>query len=492
VFESGQFRDHVSTANGLPVREVLSVAQLSDGAIVVGTAAGGAIYAAATRPVPGDVEFQPMVKPEFIEGRAITAIAESAGGVVALGMKDAVALWHRRDIRDTVAPDTLTKTTSNEKGIVHVAFAGRDPWNRTSDDSFEFSWRVDGGEWTDFSSKAYAEVNGLSLGSHELEVRARDLWGNVDPSPAQHLIEAIGPFYRQTWFQLIALLAASIAIVPSLVLAHKHRQLVIAKDLVDSTTRDLSRALRDLTRANERLAELDHLKSEFVSNVTHDLKTPLTSILGLVDNMLDGIGGEPSEKHRSYLERIRKSSERLKKMIEDILDLSRIEAGAIMLSPTSFDLAELMNEVAESLLPLVEKKNIKLCVESKSNSTEMTADRDRITQILVNLVGNAIKFTPGGGKIKIVGEIKRTGAAMIMVEDTGPGIDESMQTAIFDRFRTISGANRGAAESTGLGLAITKSLVELHGGKIWVENAAAGGCRIIGELPAPQTKREAL
>src|SRR5262245_57147841 len=146
------------------------------------------------------------------------------------------------------------------------------------------------------------------------------------------------------------------------------------------------------------------MKSDFVSNVSHELRTPLTAIKGSVDNMLDGITGSLNEKQTRYLTRIKSNADRLARLINDLLDLSRIEAGKIDLRPTNLSLVTLIREVAESLRPVAADKLINLEVLSRDASVNAWADRDKVTQVLMNLIGNAVKFTPQQGKVTVAVE----------------------------------------------------------------------------------------
>ena len=248
------------------------------------------------------------------------------------------------------------------------------------------------------------------------------------------------------------------------------------------------RVAKDITekrRYEQRLKELDQLKSDFVSNVSHELRTPLTAIKGSVDNMLDGLTGDLNEKQSRYLVRVKSNADRLARLINDLLDLSRIEAG-IKLKRTNLGLVTMAREIAESLRPLAAEKLISLEIESGDNSVTAWADPDRISEILMNLLGNAIKFSPAHGTVTL--SIERNGDqwAKVSVADTGPGIPSDEAKRIFDKFYQVSQPEQQKAMGTGLGLVIAKTLVELHGGKIWLESEAGRGSTFCFTLPAEQ------
>jgi len=246
----------------------------------------------------------------------------------------------------------------------------------------------------------------------------------------------------------------------------------------------LAKDITEKKRYEQRLRELDKMKSDFVSNVSHELRTPLTAIKGSVDNMLDGITGQLNEKQIRYLARIKSNADRLARLINDILDLSRIEAGKIDLKPTVLPLVALAKEVTESLRAVAVEKLIVLEVASADTSVAAWADRDKITQVLVNLIGNALKFTPPHGHVSVA--IDRNGDEWVKVSvaDTGPGIPPEEASRIFDKFYQI--AKVGKARGTGLGLAISKALVEMHGGEISVHCNADRGSTFSFTLPAQQ------
>jgi len=243
----------------------------------------------------------------------------------------------------------------------------------------------------------------------------------------------------------------------------------------------LNRLNQELQEANSRLQEMDQLKSDFVSNVSHDLRLPLTSIKGSIDNMLDGITGNLSEKQTRYLRRIQGNANRLSRLINDLLDLSRIEAGRLEIHPVNLSIGQVARDVLETVQPLAAEKGISLSLSEEEEALSVHADPDRVHQILTNLVGNALKFTSEGGEVEVGiardGELARTS-----VQDTGEGIPPDKLVTIFDKFEQTSGSS-GEREGAGLGLSIARSLVELQGGRIWVESELGKGSTFYFTLP---------
>jgi signal transduction histidine kinase len=246
---------------------------------------------------------------------------------------------------------------------------------------------------------------------------------------------------------------------------------------------------QELMIANERLKELDKMKSLFLSNVSHELRTPLTAIGGLVDNMIDGLTGPLNGKQTRYMTGIKDSTERLARLIRDLLDLSVIETGKSELKPARFSLRSLIHEVVETLKPLAVEKGISVEIARTNGDATAWADRDKITQVLTNLIVNAVKFSPAGGSLKLgMAPANDGGLLEVSVSDTGPGIPPAEVERIFHEFYQISQPGREKTLGVGLGLAISKKLVEMHGGKIRVESVPGEGSTFFFTLPAWQPR----
>ena len=238
----------------------------------------------------------------------------------------------------------------------------------------------------------------------------------------------------------------------------------------------------ELQAANEKLKELDHLKSTFVSVVSHELRTPMTSIKGYVENLLDGLAGALTDKQTHSLERVKHNIDRLTRMINELLDLSKIEAGRLELNLSPVALSEIAEEIVESYQTAARAKSIVLQVIPHPDLPMVMGDPDKLNRILINLVHNAIKFTPQGGEICVEAQMRGHGHVEMAVTDSGKGIPPHELNKVFDKFYWSDSApveSRGA----GLGLAIAKNLVELHGGTIQVESALGEGSRFSFTIP---------
>ncbi len=224
------------------------------------------------------------------------------------------------------------------------------------------------------------------------------------------------------------------------------------------------------------------MKSEFVSQVSHDLRTPLTVIKGYIDNLQDGIIGDLTEKQKEYLGRISKNADKLTRLINDLLDTSRIESGRLKLKLGPLSLYDLITNIIEDLRPVATAKNLEIIVENPGEEGWVRGDQEKLEQVIRNLLENAIKFTHPGGHVTITLQ-KDQRAFKVSIRDTGIGIPSEEHERIFDRFYRIEQDCATAAKGTGLGLFIAKTLVELHGGRIWVTSEVGKGSEFSFTLP---------
>lgn len=228
--------------------------------------------------------------------------------------------------------------------------------------------------------------------------------------------------------------------------------------------------------------KLEKMKNDFISNVSHELRTPLTSIKGSIDNLLDGIAGHLNDAQREYLTIINAESNRLVRLIDDLLDLNKLEARSLKLLPEDIEYISLVAQVVYSLKELAYEKGLSLAMEWPTAEIALAADRDRISQVLVNLINNAIKFTERG-EVTVIVENSHNGSVTTRVRDTGIGIPRDEIDKIFDRFYQINRPLVEKSRGAGLGLAISKSLIEMHGGSITVASQEGVGSEFSFTLP---------
>ena len=247
-----------------------------------------------------------------------------------------------------------------------------------------------------------------------------------------------------------------------------------------------ARYFEELQRAAERLREMDRMKSEFLANMSHELRTPLNSIIGYAEVMLMGIDGEMAPETLEDIQAIYENGQHLLAMINDILDLAKIESGRMTLKMEPVEVEQLLDEVRSSGLGLLRKyhkeNQVELSIEAEANLPLVSGDRIRLNQILNNLLSNAVKFTEHGS-IQ-VRAYRQDDRVCISVKDTGIGIAGDQMEKIFEKFQQVDGSARRRAEGTGLGLAITRYLVEMHGGTVSVHSVEKKGSVFTVSLPA--------
>jgi PAS domain S-box-containing protein len=244
-------------------------------------------------------------------------------------------------------------------------------------------------------------------------------------------------------------------------------------------TRELELRNREVERANQ-------LKSEFLASMSHELRTPLHTVIGFAELLAEEIEGPLNDKQKRFLGHIHKDSMHLLELINDVLDLSKIEAGRLRLHREVFDVGACIEETLASIRPAAAAKSIP--IESDiAVSTAIHADRVRLKQVLYNLLSNAVKFTTERGRIRV--EAHHQGEMVeISVIDTGIGIPKDQQEAIFDKFHQVGATTKGVREGTGLGLAITKALVEEHGGRLSVTSEIGKGSRFTFTIAIGKTE----
>jgi len=251
-----------------------------------------------------------------------------------------------------------------------------------------------------------------------------------------------------------------------------------------------ARLFREIEEKGRELEIASKHKSEFLANMSHELRTPLNAILGYTELIIDKIYGDVPEKIREVLERLQENGRHLLGLINQVLDLSKIEAGRLTLSLNDYSMREVVQTVFSAVEPLAAEKNLALKVTVPSDLEPGKGDEQRIAQVLLNLVGNAIKFTEKG-EVRV--EVTTSdGTFLVSVSDTGPGLSEADQEKIFEEFHQADSSSTREKGGTGLGLSIAKRIIEMHGGRIWVESILGKGSTFRFTLPVcvePQTEQ---
>ena len=233
-----------------------------------------------------------------------------------------------------------------------------------------------------------------------------------------------------------------------------------------------------------KLKQIDKLKSDFFSLMSHELRTPLTTIKEGTNLMIEGLeNGKETGKQKRLLTIISEESNRLINLVNSLLDLSKMEAGMMAYNFIATDISGLINKVSREIEPLAETRNIRIHTDLNNGSPLIKVDRDRMLQVLRNLMGNAVKFTPNGGQVKVSSRPMEEGVN-VSVEDTGAGIPGDNLSTIFNKYEQVTLGGSNKIKGTGLGLSIVKHIIDAHGGKIWVESTLGKGSVFSFVLPA--------
>ena len=266
--------------------------------------------------------------------------------------------------------------------------------------------------------------------------------------------------------------------------AFTEKQIALVKSFADQAVIAIqnARLFKEIQEKSAQLEVANKHKSEFLANMSHELRTPLNAIIGFSEALSDRMFGEVNEKQAEYLGDIHESGRHLLSLINDILDLSKIEAGRMELDVSTFHLPTALGNAMTLIRERAQRHGIELGLEVDQQLAEFSGDERKFKQIMLNLLSNAVKFTPDGGKVQVSAR-KRNGAIEVTVRDTGIGIAPEDQAAVFEEFKQVGRDNMRKAEGTGLGLALTRRFVELHGGAIRLESTPGQGSTFTVALP---------
>jgi len=373
---------------------------------------------------------------------------------------------------DNIPPDTYITFTQDriaQPGNVFISWKSNDPWKLTPDEHMQFSYRLDNDDWSPFTIEKNQIFLDIDDGQHTFQVRARDRDFNIDPSPAKIIFYIIPPTWKQPWF--ILLIVFFISTITFFIFRLIHRNKII-RDLSESKTR-------------------------FFTNISHELLTPLTLISGPIRSLLDSI-----DKKNSWYDKINiisRNSDRLTKLVDQLLTFQKMESGRLVFNPIYSDIIKILGDVAHSFQLFASEKQIDYQINMTIQQLQMYYDRDKIEKILFNLLSNAFKYTQSQGKILFaVSENYNTNSVtielsnktkiqvnqwlMILVKDSGIGIPKDKTDKIFNRFYQVGDSSSNHTIGAGIGLSLTKELVELHYGNIEV-NSDNNGTEFLVKIP---------
>ena len=370
------------------------------------------------------------------------------------------------DRRAPTTEITLVQDQVAPPGNLLVHWKGADAGHVAEDQQIQYSWRLDDEPWSLFSRETAQMLLAVPTGRHRLQVRARDSDMNVESAPATVGFTVLAPVWQRAWFQLT--IAGLLAIIGGLLfyLVRLHERQAVA-----------------IERAHaEQAEELSAARLRFFTNISHEFRTPLTLILGPLEKLLANSPASNPTVNRSMLELMWRNSSRLLDLVNQLLDLRKLDAGAMQLHFGQADVVEFVRSETNAFEPLALEKNIELQFITNAPYQLTQLDHDKLRKILSNLIANAIKYTSPCGSVQVQLMLAEQHLELI-VRDSGVGIPESELELIWDRFYRAASESSKSQTGTGVGLALTKELVELHEGTIEVQSHVGQGSTFRVRLP---------
>lgn len=470
-YNDGKKWKRFTTFNGLASNMVTNILAENDSSVYIASDKGISLF-------DGHQFIPQIIHPELNIQRERGFLRKSDDG--ALWVNQATREWYLYDFKNTDENPTVFKTTFYRKesdppktmisfsdkeisssGNVIITYNGTDFWNQTSAEKLEFSYRLNGGSWSPFTTEKSTVFLDLNPGKYSFEVRSRDIDNNIEPQPAHISFTVLRPVYQRAWFILTILTFLGIILW----------------------------LLIRLYARNKQIHELDQLKLRLFTDISHELKTPLTLISLPLQKLIDK--AKKRGDVESNLELIYNNVQRLNNLVNQVVDFRRIEAGKIQLELSPGDLIAQIRTISNYYLPLAHEKNIRF--EYTCNLRELWAkyDADKLEKIIVNLLSNAFKYTPENEKVELTARIYPPNDKLqIWVSDSGPGIPKDMQQNIFDRFYRLKNEKFSRIPGSGIGLSLVKELVTLHQGTIEVMSDGIHGTCFHMTLPLlPAEKR---
>ncbi len=497
IFDGKTWKNY-STTNGLSSNTIISIDIVSERCILVATENGICRF-------DGETWVRNIFPPELtmdFEGGMLLHDSEGA-----VWINKSSRAWKRRSFKhskrqeglsrnfvayryrfDGTPPETAITFADDEvtsDGNALIKWAGKDYFAQSAEDRLTFSWRLDDGPWSAFGSENHYTFIGLANGRHTLEVRARDLDLNVDPSPAITHFTVLPPVWKQGWF--IALIFAFLIIIG----IYEYR-LIAKKQELEKRNQKIERQRDQLEKMVVQVESLSKARLRFFTNISHELRTPLTLISGPVEQLQQSGDNLSPAEHRRLYGIIERNASRLLKLINQLLEVRRLEQTTPELNLQELNLADYVGDMVRLFENLAEERNIYLDFKPPGTIAPGAVDPDKIEKIVVNLLSNAFKHTPDGGSITVSLEVVNAGAAKlpmlhdqyfkIEVADTGSGIRPEVQEHIFESYYSPE-AGKTDSLSSGIGLAYTKDLLDALHGRIQVESAPGRGSRFSVYFP---------
>ena len=337
-----------------------------------------------------------------------------------------------------------------------------------------FRYRLDpyDATWVDVGNRRTAFYTKVPPGRYTFRVEASDAVGGWYEPGAQLAVRVLPQVWETGQFQWVVAVTMGVLLLVAIRVREMRlrSRAVQLERVVDERTVALRERERELADRNAELQSVDRAKTRFFANVSHELRTPLTLTIGPLEDLRARAAGDPQVER--WLDIALRNARRLLRLVNQILDVAKLEAGAMRLAPRSLDLGPFTRGVVSAFAPVAERKGIVLTVDTVA-SLHGAFDADAVEKILTNLLSNAIKFTPGGGEVLVA--LSRDGElARLLVRDSGPGIPADQIARVFERFYQVDESTTRTQPGTGIGLSLVKELVELHGGRVEVESGSVG------------------
>ncbi len=459
-----------TTFNGLASNMVTNIYIENDSSVYIASDKGISFF-------DGKQFIRQIISPELTILRERGILRKSTDG--ALWINQGTREWYLYDFKNSTEDPSVFKTILYRKenrspkttisfsdheisssGNVIIAYNSVDCWNQTPSSKIQFSHRLNNDEWSPFSEEKSSVFLDLNAGNYTLEVRSRDLDGNIEPQPAQISFRILPPVYLRAWFVLTILTFIGIIVI----------------------------LLVRLYARNKQIHELDQLKLRLFTDISHELKTPLTLISLPLQKLLSK--NETRSESKDNLELIYTNVQRLTNLVNQVVDFRRIEAGKIQLEISPGDLVSHLRNISNYYMPLAHEKNIRFKFTCNIQELWVKYDADKLEKIVVNLLSNAFKYTPENEQVELIAQIDHPGDKLqLWVNDSGPGIPQEMQQNIFDRFYRLRNEKFNRIPGSGIGLSLVKELVNLHRGSIEVFSDGVHGTCFKVTLPLVSTEK---
>ncbi|THH41822.1 response regulator [Neolewinella litorea] len=502
VYEAGAWTNY-TTADGLMGNTIISIDALSDSILIVATENGtcafdGTSWTQDIFPEQLNLDFEGGTlhhTPEFLWIDHVSRSWKRQALTGAPPERDQYEFFTTRYGPSRTPPETTIsfftdRVPADGNGI--ISWSGKDFFGKTRTEHLMYSYRVDDGPWQPFSPAEEYAFTHLGDGPHRLEVRARDLDFNIDPTPAVVTFEVLPPIWKQGWFIGLILLFLSIFGFYEYRVHAKNAKL----ETVNATLQDRHEEIRQQRDKLEgmlvQLENLSRAKLSFFTNISHELRTPLTLILGPIDQLVEEQDNLPASRRQQLQGMVQRNARRLLKLIDQLLEIRRIEQSALEIKLSDVRLCEYLQGITSLFEDLALEREIYLAFNGAEREAVVSLDLDKVEKVLANLLSNAFRHTPRGGSITVdLSTVSAESAGLhgfypeyirLQVKDTGSGISPEKIALIFDKYYT-SPSQTSTEGGTGIGLSYIKDLIYLMQGDIRVESIPGAGAAFTVFLP---------